>query len=174
MTVFGLALGQDFSLPECKKSSYGYSIATDYVCYERLFGKEKLSHPIVTETVMVRFPISESPSIAKGGVINVRIIDGKLEGIAFNTMGTRDADVVLGKLKEKYGEPKVFIPKTVQNRLGASFDAFDAAWSRPDLQVLFQSVSSSLDSGLVTIDTKKGSDDRSKILRELTKDKRPL
>lgn len=174
MAAFGLALGQDFSLPECKKESYGYSIGTDHVCFERLFGKEKQSDPIVTETVRVRFPITESPSIVKGGEIIARVIDGKLEGLGFNTMGTRNADVVLNKLKEKYGEPKVFIPHTVKNRLGASFDAFNVGWSGPNLQVLFQSVSGSLDSGLVHIDTKKGSEDRSKAIKELTKDKRPL
>jgi hypothetical protein len=174
ITVFGIPLGQDLSLPECAKASYGYRIGTNQTCVERLFEREKQTGPILTETVRIRFPIAESPAIVSGGVLIGRVIDGKLEGIGFNTMGTQNADTVLARLREKYGEPKVFQPRVVKNRLGASFDAFDAAWSGQNIEVRFQSVSGSLDSGLVNIDTKKGSDDRSKALKELTKDKRPL
>ena len=175
MTVFGLTLAQDFSLPECKKESYGYSIGgTYYVCFERLFGEEKQSGPIVAETVKIRFPIADSPSIVKGRELLVSVIDSKLEGLRFDTFGIQDADIVLGKLKEKYGEPKVFTPRTVKNRFGGSFEAFDASWSGPNLQVLFQSVRGSLDSGLVQIDTTKSSENRSRAIKELTKDKRPL
>lgn len=174
MTAFGLPLAQEFSLPECKKGVYGYSTGTDYVCFQRLFGREKQSGQIVTESVRIRFPIADSPSIVRGGELIARIIDGKLEGLGFNTFGIRNADIVLGKLKEKYGDPEVFAPHTVKNALGASFEAFDASWSKINLRVHFQSVSGSLDSGLVQIDTKKGSDDRGKAIKELTKDKRPL
>lgn len=172
--VFGIPLGQDFLLPECAKASYGYSIGTNQACFERLFAREKQTGPIVTDTVRIRFPIAESPAIVKGGELIGRVIDGKLEGVGFNTMGIQNADTVLARLKEKYGEPKELLPQVVKNRLGASFDAFDAAWSGQNIEVLFQSVSGSLDSGLVNIDTKKGSEDRRKALKELTKDKRPL
>lgn len=174
MSAFGLALGQDFSVPECTKASYGYSIGTNHVCFEWLFGAEKESQPIVTKTVLVRFPIIDSPSIVKGGSLLARVIDGKLEGLSFNTLGTRNANNVLSKLKEKYGEPTAFLPLSVKNKLGATFEAFAASWHRPNLKVFFNSVSGSLDSGVVQIDTKKGSDDRSKEIKELTKDKRPL
>ena len=174
MTVFGISLGQEFSLPECAKASYGYRIGTKQVCFERLFEKEKLAGPIVTDSVRIRFPLADSPAIVTGAVLIGRVIDGKLEGVGFNTIGTRNADTVLDRLKEKYGEPNVFLPRVVQNRLGASFDAFDAAWSGQNLEVHFQSVMGSLDSGLVIIDTKKGSEDRSRALKELTKDKHPL
>lgn len=174
ITIFGIPLGQDFSLPECAKASYGYDIGTNQTCFERLFAREKQTGPIVTETVKIRFPIAKSPAIVNGGELIGRVIDGKLEGVGFNTMGIRNADIVLARLKEKYGEPEVFLPHVVKNRLGASFDVFDAAWSGQNIEVLFQSVSGSLDSGLVNVDTKKGSEDRSKALEELTKDKRPL
>lgn len=173
-TVFGIPLGQDFSLPECKKKSYGYSIGTDQICFERISGKEKETGPIITESVMVRFPITEAPAIVKGNVLLARVIDGKLEGLAFDTMGIRNADIVLAKLKEKFGEPKVVLPGTVKNRLGASFETYDVAWSVQNIVVLFKSVTGSLDSGLVHIDTRKGSEDRSRAIKEITKDRLPL
>jgi hypothetical protein len=40
-------------------------------------------------------------------------------------------------LKTKYGEPQDLVPKRLQNRLGASFDTFDAVWEMPNLIILF-------------------------------------
>ncbi len=97
-----------------------------------------------------------------------------LEGIGFSTLGIADGDLVLEKLKEKYGEPTAFVPSKAQNRMGASYDAFVASWVFPNLHVTFQSVTNKLDSGLVNVDTKKGRDWRDQRLKELLKDKRPL
>lgn len=172
--VFGIPLGEELAIPECAKTSYGYAPGTDKVCFERVFGKEKDTGPVVNETVSIKFPINELPQIIKGASISGLIIDGKLEGIGFNTAGVRTAKMVLEKLKEKYGEPDVFLPRTVTNRMGAAFDTFSAGWTLPELVILYQGILGDLDTGLVNIDTKKGSDHRSKKLRELTKDKRPL
>jgi hypothetical protein len=57
---------------------------------------------------------------------------------------------------------------------GGTFEAFVAAWSVDGIEVKLNSVSSSLESGLINIDTKKGSEYRRKAIEELTKDKHPL
>lgn len=177
-TVFGIRLGEKFSIPECEKSKVGlqlrYKFSSDKLCFERNFNRVQESGGIINDSVIVKFPISDAPQIMSSYEMFALVLDGNLEGIGFNTAGIRNAEMVLEKLKEKYGSPSTLVPKKVQNRLGASFDAFDAVWNLQDLVVLFQSVRSSLDSGLINIDTKKGREWRDKQLKESSKDKRPL
>jgi len=177
-TVFGIPLGEKFTTPECSKQKLGktlvYKTFSDTVCFKRLSEKMQDTGPIINESVIISFSTKESPQIIKGFEILGLVMEGNLEGIGFNTTGISSADVVLGKLKEKYGRTTSFVPKKMTNRLGNSFDAFDATWDFDDLFVRFQSVTSSLDSGLVNIDTKKGKEHREKRLKELLKDKRPL
>ncbi len=177
-TVFGIRLSEKFSIPECEKSEIGlqlkYKFSSDKLCFERNFRRVQESGDIINDSVIVKFPVSDAPQIMSSYEMFALVLDGNLEGIGFNTSGVSNAEIVLQKLKEKYGSPSTLIPKKVQNRLGASFDAFDAVWNLQDLVVLFQSVRSSLDSGLINIDTKKGREWRDKQLKEASKDKRPL
>jgi hypothetical protein len=145
MTVFGLNLASDFSVPECRKESYGYSIHVTEVCFERLFGKVRETGPIGTDSVRIRFPVRDSPSLVRGGELLAQVIDAKLEGVSFNTHGTSEIDRVLASLKQKYGEPSALQPRKLQNRLGATFDSTDAVWNLPDLEVLFQGASGRID-----------------------------
>lgn len=173
-TVFGLPLGEPLSVPECARSSYGYVVITDKICFERLFEKEHARGSIVSETVSIRFPISELPSIVNGTSMLALVLNGRLEGIGFNTHGVSDQEIVLSALKKKYGEPKVFLPHTVQNLMGASFKVFTALWQLPNIVVTFQSTTGEIDAGLVNIDTKIGSQYRTERLKELTGGQRKL
>lgn len=174
LTIFGIPLAREISLPECARASYGYVIITSQVCIERLSPHREDGGPVVTETVFIHFPIDEVPVIVNGIKMSGRIIDGKLEGIGFNTKGVEDANMVLAQLKEKFGDADSIRPRVVRNRLGASFDVFDAEWRKQDVDILFKGVSRSLDSGLVSIETKKRKDERAKLLKELSKDRRSL
>lgn len=178
MTVFGLTVGGKLSIAECERTKYGYNYSKT-VCFERfskyVSGVDVYStEPINNENIVVKFPFSDSPRIVKGSSVSAIILDGKLEGVSFATSGISDADDVLTTLKEKYGKPLSYIPRKVQNRMGASFDAFIAGWTFDNLDVSFFSVMTTLDSGEVIIDTKKGGAWRKKQMEELTKDKRPL
>jgi hypothetical protein len=51
--------------------------------------------------------------------------------------------------------------------MGASFEVFNAAWANETLEVTYQSVTSTVDSGLVTVDTKKGAHWRLQQLKEI-------
>lgn len=172
--VFGLALGQSLQIPECRKQYGIYDISNKSVCFERIFGREKLTTPVENETVQIRFPILDAPKIAKNGVLVGKVIDGKLEGVNFNTFGIKNAEQVLSKLKEKYGEPHEYKPYVEENRLGQKFNAFLALWKFDNLEVYMQSIVSSISSGLVSVDTPKAKAAKQDALKELQKDPRPL
>jgi hypothetical protein len=170
-TVFGIQLGEPLSLPECERTGSGYSLLVKAVCFESL---SAIPSSEEMRTIRIRFPLNDSPNLVSGGVLLAQVIGGRLEGVGFNTAGLRNQEAALTALKQKYGEPRALVPKTVKNRLGASFETFDALWETPEIQVTFQSVASSLDSGLVNIDTRKGKEVRDRRLKELLKDRRPL
>lgn len=172
--VFGLALGQSLQIPECRKQYGIYDISNKSVCFERIFGREKLTTPVENETVKITFPTLDAPKIAKNGVLLGMVIDGKLEGINFNTFGIKDAEQVLNKLKEKYGEPHEYKPYVEENRLGQKFNAFSALWKLDNLEVYMQSILGSITSGLVSIDTHKARDAKKDSLKNLQKDPHPL
>jgi len=175
-SVFGLPLGSPFVLPECEKKIVGSTAfygPPKVVCFERITNKND-TKPIINDSVLIIFPISDKPSLISGTAVVGLVIDGNLEGIGFNTLGYSNQDLVLLKLKEKYGSPTSLVPKKVQNNFGATFDTFDAVWTLPELHILFQSVASSLSSGLVNIDTIKGRANRDAKIKDLLKEKRPL
>ncbi len=192
MSVFGMRFGEPLTIPECPtkgKYSIDYESFPSHTCYERLmvykrFGTEAFRQydkkhppptlpPLGTEEVRINYPLGEMPEISNT-TVGAILIDARLVGISFGTRGIADANSVLERLKAKYGPSPTLVSTKVQNRLGASFDAFYALWIFPDLQVAFHSVSETVDTGLVIIDTKKGSDWREQRLKEAAKDKRPL
>lgn len=170
-TVFGFALGEPLNLPECERTSVGYSFVTTVTCFRSPSFYDSKDE---FRTFTILFPSNESPSIVSGGGVLGLVMDRRLEGIGFSTEGVSNQDAVLSALKKKYGEPRVFAPKIVKNRLGASFEAFDAIWETQDLHITFESISSAIDSGVVRIDTRKGKEARDRALKEMLKDRRPL
>jgi hypothetical protein len=170
--VFGLQIGAELNLPECErtrlsKNSFIYRYNDRLWCYQRL-DKGKDGTPVVNETIEIKFPFGDRPQIVSGLSLIGQVMDGKLEGIGFNTLGLTNADDVLQKLTEKYGKPSSSAPYEVQNRMGAKFTSVLAVWNFSNLVVAFNGVSSSLDSGLVTIDTPRCKAAREQKLKELT------
>jgi hypothetical protein len=169
--VFGLQIGAELNLAECQrtklsKNNFIYSGGDQLWCYER-HDKAKDGAPVVNETILIKFPFRDRPQIASGMSLVGQVMDGKLEGIGFNTLGVTDADDVLQKLTEKYGTPSSSRRYEVQNRLGAKFTTVQAVWNFSNLVVIFDGVASSLDSGLVTIDTPRCKAAREQRLEEL-------
>jgi len=178
MTVFGFTLGEKLSITECERKSLGYENSKS-MCFERFSkyvnGVETYpTEPPNNENLLIKFPYGDSPQIVSGNVISGIILDGKLEGISFSTSGISDADYVLAKLQEKYGKPSTYIPRKIENAMGASFDSFIAGWKLENLDISFFGVKTKLDEGQVFIDTNKGGAWRKKQHEELNKDKRPL
>jgi hypothetical protein len=180
MTAFGLKLGEPFTIPECERMSYGYSLSTKALCYQKSEypfkkrDKKTPPPPLVTDFVSLMFPVREIPDVVAGLDVQALVIDGRLESVAFSTLGITNQERILGKLKEKYGEPTLLQPEKVQNRMGAQYETFTATWKFPNLNITFEGVQSTLDNGVVRIDTDKGREHRENILNQLRKDARPL
>lgn len=143
--VFGLQIGAELSLPECEQIKIGkaftYSESQQHWCYERINGT---GMPLPNEAIVIKFPLNEWPRIVSGLSLVGQLIDGRLEGIGFNTFGLRDAADVLQKLTDKYGSPSSSERYEVQNRLGAKFTTVRAIWNFSNLVVAFSGVSDTL------------------------------
>jgi len=169
-TAFGLQIGGALSLPECErirvsKNNFAYRPIAQSWCYERM---ERGDTPLTNGTIEIKFPLKDRPQIVSGLSLIGTVMDGRLEGIGFNTLGVSNADDVLQKLTEKYGKPTSSEPYEVQNGFGAKFTSVRALWSFSNLVVIFKGVSSNLDSGLVIIETPKCNAWREQKLKELT------
>ena len=165
-SVFGLTFGQPLRMPECERSVGGdYQVMTRHTCFQSRYGGKHTS---------IQFPFAQSPKIMAGDTITCILIEGNLEGIAFNTHGVSDSDRIFTELVNKYGKPSVIERPIVKNRIGAQFNSVDAVWSLPNLHVLFQGVASSIDSGIVYVQTSKGAAEFDIRMKALTRDPRPL
>lgn len=191
-SIFGVMnIGETFVLPECPTASYGgYKITVEAACWKNIRSnydystakkKKKKDEPTaapapkaMTDNVYVAFPFAEQPTLSKNSDIIVLVVDGILEGVGFNTSGVSNQEFVLEKLKEKYGEPTVYNPIKVQNRLGATFDSIEAIWKFDNLIIRFNSTENDLESGLVNIDSPKGLKHRQDALDAIFKKNRSL
>jgi len=165
MTIFGFRLGDKLTLPECAyiKKMMIYTENDSAPCYERFYNFREMKQqtiPPVNETIQILFPFGNAPSIMAGRKAIAQVVSGKLESISFNVMGLefRDRDQVLSALKDKYGEPSRIQKEAKQNSFNASVSSLTVDWSFVDLTVSLQDVvTDKIDSGLVNIDTAKGS-----------------
>ena len=181
MTVFGLKLGQKFTLPECRrmkitKNHFVYSGGDSDWCYQRIDASvdEAKEQPITNATVLISFPFADRPQLVSGLSISGQVLDGNLEGIGFNTLGVRDSDEILSALTEKYGKPTAKDSSEVKTQIGATFPRILASWKLPNLVIVFQSITTQINSGLVTIDSVKCREWRDATLKRLTNEGRPL
>lgn len=191
-SVFGIRLGQPLAFPECERNEYLTYVGTN-TCYKRdkelyavpedkkwdkKFIKKYVQSnpppPLNTEEVIISFSTSDSPQYIDPFYASALLIDARVEGIQFFTFGVSNADLMLGRLKTKYGAPNSLLPLKVKNRLGLPFEAFIATWKLPNLVVTFWSVDTALNRGRVTVDTEKGDAWRTQQLRESLRDKNPL
>lgn len=171
MSVFGLSLGQKLSIPECEKTKYGYSLVIKQACYQSLSAQKA---PVVTGTILIKIPIKEIPGVIKGDTVSGQVVDGNLEAVGFNTRGISDQESALDTLQKKYGKPSAYEPRAVQNQMGATYNVFTAGWEFSELVITFQSVTDTINSGMVNIDTRKGLEYRNGLLKGISKDKRAL
>ncbi|BBL57380.1 hypothetical protein [Methylomonas koyamae] len=161
-TVFGLALGKVFNLPECYKSRYKpgyYEDFSKFVCFEKTLANRDAS-----KMVLIQLPYEDFPLIVYwGSKLYATIIDDNLELIRLKT--TSGKDIVLTKLKEKYGDPLKLESFDVKTKIGASFDAIRAEWRVFNIKVVYNSIDQNLDFGSLTIGTEKGFEDLDKSIQ---------
>jgi len=122
-TVYGIHLGEKFSIPECKrltdlsgKELQLYAGERSVVCFE--WGPYmappdiKLNTPVVTHMVYILFP--NAMPILYSMDMRGYAMDGNLERVFISTIGLKFQNYWLAQLKEKYGEPAVL--KTVDKQ----------------------------------------------------------
>lgn len=148
-TVFGLALGAKFQLPECVRSKKTqFYVETDAVpCFERhLLPSGKLvawNSPVGNEYVSIVLPLR--PQIVSNRKLSAEIIDGNLKSISFDTEeGPTAQDEAFAALKTKYGNPETDYVTSERNLYSDSH----AVWYFTDLMVTFDRT---IDHGAVDI-----------------------
>jgi hypothetical protein len=164
-TVFGVPLGAPLQVSECVKKQLGgltmYSPAAA-TCFERLGSQERVrpTAPVENDAILIRFAATEAPAVMSGETAIGLVVEGKLEGLTFNTRGIDAQAQVMDTLKQAFGAPTSIAPKLVENSLGQSFDSFDAAWTLPQVEILFRGVTSRVDVGLLSIDSARAREHR--------------
>jgi hypothetical protein len=149
-TVFGLALGQPVTLPECVKGPPPLSQYADEqpVTCQKVFREYQ---PRPWEEQSVEFPRSARPEISSSSIIGTRIQDGRLIGIEVDTSGLATQDSVLKQLSAKFGEPRNVTKIPSQTLAGAKSNALIAEWQQPDVYVRYESAIFRIDRGKVFI-----------------------
>jgi hypothetical protein len=170
MSAFGLDIGKPISLPLCP--GIGATQFVDLVqkktCFEQA---SKYSNG----RAKVHFAREEMPSIVSGFVINVTLIDNKLEGLSFDTPGLNSRDRVLNVLTDKYGAPTKLNKESLQNGYGARYESFIAEWDESDLYVIYTPVAGGdIKRGFIRIETQRARQQLIDQLRGNEKDKRAL
>jgi TPR repeat protein len=179
MTVFGLQLGEKFSIPECKREqvkgalgdmfpySFGFE-STPFICFQRGDVRTtKPNAPVGTDEVGILLPDKDTPlgvmyhvvatENNRRAAIVAQIVDGNIEAVTIYTMGIRFQDVVLAMLKGKYGESSSFEEENKENSFGAVFSSHLAKWSQfTNLTVIFEGALDRTDIGSIDIMTIKG------------------
>lgn len=173
MTVFGQALNEPLSIPECPRHPDGYRFTTpgnlppytdgdvSVVCYRQLPvtpGQPGWKHTIPMDpngVAWVQFPPAERPVVMgpNAGGVKLRLLDGRVVSAEWDMGGIDRQERVAQALTEKYGRPTKVESGSVQNRMGATFKAVRASWRFPGLQVEFDPVGSTLDDGAVDVRT---------------------
>jgi hypothetical protein len=117
----------------------------------------------------LKFKLTEVPTWLNGGAprdvddprfFNLMVLNGTVEALQVSTDGLYVQDVVMGKLKAKYGDPtdmKVSKTSTLVDGkfVTGEFNRFTARWEFSDLHVVYTSVTGRITSGRIDITTAK-------------------
>ncbi len=170
MTVFGLHLGEKFSVPECPRGhekglfAFAYGMEGDivppsFICFRRSdTDTTKPNAPVDTNQVGILVPDKDTPLGVMFHVVAVdhdrraaivaQIVGGNIEAVTIYTMGIQFQDAVLAMLKGKYGEPSSFEEERKHNAYGAVFSSHLAQWSQfTNLSVTFEGAPDRTDEG---------------------------
>lgn len=178
LKVFGLQLGSDLSLPECRKTSldgthdFHYEIVNRLWCYQRTDPNAQTQ--ILNEYIHIEVPFGDRTPVFPANEIIGYVLNGKLEGMTFRTLGVTSETDVLAKLRAKFGKPTTLATDEVQNLVGAKFESIYATWQFSNLIVELQGTAGRVDQGSVSIRTPLGKAAYEKAKTRLLNGGRPL
>lgn len=155
-TVFGLELGKPIAIPVCPKeilatgqpSAFLYDDDPSEVCHEPDI--ELRDAP--WRRGAVNFPLRRMPLILHFNTGHTLIIDGRLEGLQFETLDHTNTETILGELTAKFG-PATSINRTVGGPKGVGIPAIYAEWKLPDVYVSYRNIDTSVEYGTLEIET---------------------
>lgn len=156
-TVFGLELGKPLSIPMCKHkvlpggyvSQFTYEDDPAETCYEPDI---ELNGAPPWRRGNVDFPLKRIPLIVHGSTGFTFIVDGKLEGLQFDTLNHGSTSEIIEELSEKFGRP-TSVTRFTANPSGIPVPATHAEWQLPNLYVSYRNIDSSVEYGSLLIET---------------------
>ncbi len=108
-TVYGIELGQPVALPTCKHKILSNGQPSQYIfeddpaetCHE----PEIQLRDAPWQRGSVNFPRRKQPLISAFNSGYTLIIDGKVEGLQFSTLGDANTNAIINELSTKFGRP---------------------------------------------------------------------
>lgn len=154
-TVFGLRLGEPVSIPVCPKKVVGRRVSTflyeddpTETCYE----PDIQLRGVPWRRGSVNFPLQRMPLTLHINSGFALIVDGRLEGLRFETLDHTNTDAILRELTAKFGPPTL-ISDTVGGPTGVGLPAIHAEWQLPGLHVSYRNIDASVEYGTLDIET---------------------
>ncbi|MES2289950.1 MAG: hypothetical protein V4530_09460 [Pseudomonadota bacterium] len=156
-TVFGLELGKPVSIPVCKKkvlpgglvSEYSYEDNPAEMCHE----PESALRDAPWQRGSINFPRAQMPTILHINAGWTLVIDGKIEGLTFDTLDHTYSQLVIAELTLKFG-PATSIRRTVGRVIsGVAVPCLQAEWRLPGLYVSYRSIDKNIEYGQLNIET---------------------
>lgn len=154
-TVFGLRLGEAVSIPLCPKkvvagrlSTFLYEDDPAEICHE----PDIQLRDAPWRRGSVNFPLQRMPLILHINTGYTLIIDGRLEGLHFETLDHTNTEAILGELTAKFG-PATSITRTVGGPTGVGIPAIHAEWKLPGVYVSYRNIDTSVEYGTLDIET---------------------
>lgn len=177
-TIFGLELGKPLSIPPCPRKVLPGGIVSQYT-FESADPAETCYEPDIQlsdapwRRGSFAFPIKRVPLIMRGNTGFTLIIDGKLEGVQIDTLGSGNADGIIRELSAKYGKPQS-ISRTKSTVSGISLPSIEAKWQIQGVFIRYLSIDYSVESGSLWIQSTKMHALREQWHRQQSLERTPL
>jgi hypothetical protein len=155
-TVLGQELGKPITLPECPHKRWPdgrmspdlYELYPNIICH---------TPPIQLRDAPWRradlyLPIDKIPLIMRGHMGDLIVIDDKLEGIRFETLGYGNAEAIISEVSAKFGKP-VSIAKISPTIAGISVPARLVTWKSQGLVIEYETIGGDVANGKITFMT---------------------
>lgn len=142
-TVLGQELGKPIILPECPHKRWPdgrispdlYELYPNIICH---------TPPIQLrdapwQRADLYYPIDKIPLIMRGHTGDLIVIDGKLEGIRFETLGYGNAEAIINEVSAKFGKP-ASVRNISPTIAGISVPARLVTWKSQGLVIEYETI----------------------------------
>jgi hypothetical protein len=154
--VFGLELGKPPSIPVCQHKILSGGLVSQFT-YENDPAETRYEPDRqITDTPWrrgsVNFPLKRMPLILHENTGFTLIINGRIEGLQFDTLSYGNTNGIISELTAKFGKP-TSVTRFIANPEGIPIPATHAEWKLPGLYVSYRNIDSSVEFGYLLIET---------------------